>query len=114
MHYGGKTATSPLNGALLVAIEVNQQLKGIIMKPKYFIYSQTQRDNKAYDFIFGERSNSVNYVFIGGEFIPYTEMNSTGKSNFKDAKVLGIAPNWWIRMDGVIQDPDLKKFLYSQ
>jgi len=83
------------------------------MEPKYFIYSETQRSISADNFV-GVRTNSVNHVFIGGKFIPYTEKNSTGKSNFKDAKVLGIAPNWWIRIDGFIQDPDLKKFLYSQ
>ncbi len=76
--------------------------KGISMKAKCFIFSKKQSQ------LAGRVST---FVFIGGEFIPYTEMNSTGKSGWDDAVHLGIAPMWWIKVCGVIQDEVLAAFL---
>ena len=79
-------------------------------KPKYFIYSKTQlsviRDH--------EPDREVNQVFINGAFFPYTEINSTGKSNFDDAEFLGVHPGSWVKCRGVIQDVDLVEFIGNQ
>ena len=77
------------------------------MKPSHFIYSQRQRDI-AKDY---QPRKKVNEVFCNGTFIPYTEINSTGDSNFDDAQHLGVHPRWWIRCNGVIQDEELKQFI---
>jgi len=77
------------------------------MKAKHFIYSQGQR-NIALHF---EPTKEVNQVFINGNFVPYTEMNSTGDSNFTDAVRLGIHPRSWIKVNSVIQDSDLVDFI---
>lgn len=71
------------------------------MKAKYFIFSKKQ--NKLV--------GAYRLVFIGGKFVPYTEMNSTGESGWDDAIHLGAAPEWWIKICGVIQDKDLAAFL---
>lgn len=79
-------------------------------KPKYFIYSETQLE-VIRDY---EPNKEVNQVFINGLFVPYTEINSTGKSNFADAEQLGIHPGSWIKSKGVIQDSDLVEFIGKQ
>ena len=77
------------------------------MKAKHFIYSQQQRDI----ILSFDPNKKVNKVFCNGTFVPYTEMNSTGDSNFEDANHLGIHPQSWVRVNGVIQDYDLKNFI---
>ena len=79
------------------------------MKAVYFIFSQEQR-NVGLDF---EPTKEVNQVFVNGSFVPYTEINDTGKSNFPDAKCLGVHPRGWVKCRGVIQDSDLAEFVNS-
>ena len=77
------------------------------MKPVYFIYSEKQRK-----VIFDrEPKRPTNLVYIDGKFIPYTEINDTGKSNWDDACQLGIHPSSWIVCNGVIQDGGLADFI---
>lgn len=80
------------------------------MKPKYFFYSETQRDI-ALDM---QPKKNINMVYVNGEFVPYTEMSSTNSSNFSDVKKLGAHPNWWIKINGRIQDEDLAEFISNQ
>jgi len=77
------------------------------MEARHFIYSQTQRDI-ALEF---EPHKEVNQVFCNGTWVPYTEINSTGNSNFEDAQHLGIYPRWWIKSNGAVQDADLLSFI---
>lgn len=77
------------------------------MKAAYFIYSEKQRAIQL-DY---EPGKQVNEVFISGKFFSYTECNATGDSNWDDAISLGIHPDYWVRVDGVIQDDDLADFL---
>tara|TARA_R110000772_G_scaffold51293_4_gene117780 strand:- start:2173 stop:2424 length:252 start_codon:yes stop_codon:yes gene_type:complete len=77
------------------------------MKASHFIYSEAQRII-ILDF---EPNKPVNYVFSNDEWVPYTEINSTGNSNFEDAQHLGIHPRWWVKQCGVIQDSDLIDFI---
>ena len=77
------------------------------MKPVHFIYSETQKDVIS-DF---EPNREPAQVFINGRWVTYTEINSTGDSNFEDAHHLGIHPRWWVKRNGVIQDEDLAAFI---
>lgn len=77
------------------------------MKAGHFIYSQQQREIT----LILEPKKEVNQVFVNGKFIPYTEINSTGDSNFNDANHLGIHPRRWVKCKGVIQDKDLEDFI---
>ena len=79
------------------------------MKASHFIYSETQRSI----ILDLEPSKQVNQVFSNGTWIPYTEINSTGDSNFEDAQHLGIYPRRWTKCRGVIQDSDLAEFLHK-
>jgi hypothetical protein len=77
------------------------------MKVSHFIYSKTQR-SIILDF---EPNKQVSYVFCNGAWFPYTEINSTGISNFEDAQHLGVHPRWWVKCNGVVQDNDLADFI---
>tara|TARA_R110000782_G_scaffold211420_1_gene299341 strand:+ start:350 stop:604 length:255 start_codon:yes stop_codon:yes gene_type:complete len=77
------------------------------MKASHFIYSKTQKNN-ILDF---DPKKEFHQVFINGKWVTYTEINSTGNSNFEDAQHLGIHPRWWVKCNGVIQDNDLAFFI---
>lgn len=77
------------------------------MKPAHFIYSETQRQ-VVLDM---DPNKEIHHVYINGKFTPYTEINSTGDSNFEDAQHLGVHPRHWVKQGGKIQDGDLADFI---
>ena len=77
------------------------------MKPAHFIYSK-QQESIIFDY---EPERTTNLVYINGSWVKYTEINSTGDSNFEDAVHLGVHPSWWVMVSGVIQDQDLASFI---
>ena len=77
------------------------------MKPAHFIYSK-QQESIIFDY---EPERTTKLVYINGSWVKYTEINSTGDSNFEDAVHLGVHPEWWVRHNGVIQDKDLASFI---
>jgi len=77
------------------------------MKPAHFIYSRKQQES----ILTFAPNREVNQVFVNGKFVPYTEINDTGDSNWDDANHLGIHPSRWVKCCGVIQDSGLKKFI---
>jgi hypothetical protein len=77
------------------------------MKASHFYYSKEQED-LILDF---EPEKEFPQVFINGKWVVYTEVNSVGNSNFRDAQHLGIHPRWWIKCNGFIQDNDLDLFI---
>ena len=85
------------------------------MKPYKFFYSEQQADYKLQQLktLPGNPHNVIAEVFINGKWVRYSEMISVEykDSNWDDAVFLGIAPQFWIRIDNIIYDKDLKKDL---
>ena len=47
-------------------------------------------------------------VWMNGHWVEYTEMTCSRNSNWDDGDFLGVFPEWNIRINGVIQNKDLK------
>lgn len=78
------------------------------MKPAKFYYSATQEN-------VGKRvfpRSTVTQVFISGKWVQYTEMKSMDNSSagHKDSTYLGIHPQAWVKVDGIVQDDDLEEY----
>ena len=61
-----------------------------------------------------DKNRTSKFVYIQGEFIEYTEIKSSNRSNFDDAVYLGLHPSWWVKVNGIIQDKDLMGFINSK
>lgn len=93
----------PLNRPLWATTQATKENQ---MKPTHFIYSK-QQESIVFDF----EPEIKRLVYINGSWVKYTEINSTGDSNFEDAVHLGIHPSCWVMLNGVIQDTDLANFI---